>query len=58
MTTEDDADAEKEPLPRSRTIDFENVEFEYDEGVPVLKGVSFHSEAGATTALVGSSGLR
>jgi subfamily B ATP-binding cassette protein MsbA len=38
------------------TIDFEDVEFEYDKGVPVLKGVSFHSEAGATTALVGSSG--
>ncbi len=30
--------------------------FEYDAGVPVLKGISFHSEAGATTALVGSSG--
>ncbi|HRA42031.1 MAG TPA: ATP-binding cassette domain-containing protein, partial [Pyrinomonadaceae bacterium] len=34
----------------------ENVFFEYDPGVPVLKGVSFHSEAGTTTALVGSSG--
>jgi len=57
MTTEDEADAEKEALPEIKgTIDFENVEFEYDEGVPVLKGVSFHSEAGATTALVGSSG--
>jgi subfamily B ATP-binding cassette protein MsbA len=57
MTTEDEADAAKEPLPDVRgTIDFENVEFEYDEGVPVLKGVSFHSEAGTTTALVGSSG--
>src|SRR5258708_3089927 len=57
MTTEDDADAGKEALPAIQgTINFENVEFEYDEGVPVLKGVSFHSEAGATTALVGSSG--
>ena len=56
-TTEDEADAGKEALPEiNGTIDFENVEFEYDEGVPVLKGVSFHSEAGATTALVGSSG--
>ena len=46
-----------EPLPTVKgTIDFENVEFEYDEGVPVLKGVNFHSEAGETTALVGSSG--
>ncbi|HLA94766.1 MAG TPA: ABC transporter ATP-binding protein [Pyrinomonadaceae bacterium] len=57
MTTEDEEDASKPPLPKvDGTIDFENVEFEYDEGVPVLKGISFHSEAGATTALVGSSG--
>jgi subfamily B ATP-binding cassette protein MsbA len=57
MTTEDDADAGKEPLPAIEgSIDFENVFFEYDLDVPVLKGISFHAEAGATTALVGSSG--
>src|SRR3982751_6154778 len=57
MTTEDEEDARKEPLPEVKgTIDFEDVFFEYDAGVPVLKGVSFHAEAGATTALVGSSG--
>src|SRR5688572_17810898 len=57
MTTESDEDEKREPLPVIQgTIDFDNVEFEYEEGVPVLKGVSFHSEAGATTALVGSSG--
>lgn len=57
MTTEDEEDIAKKPLPTVKgTIDFENVEFEYDKGVPVLKGVSFHSEAGTTTALVGSSG--
>ncbi len=57
MTTEDDADKDKQPLPEiDGTIDFDDVYFEYDEGVPVLKGVSFHSEAGTTTALVGSSG--
>lgn len=57
MTTEDEQDAGKEPLPMVKgTIDFENVEFEYDADVPVLKGVAFHSEAGETTALVGSSG--
>ena len=56
-TTEDEADAGKLALPEIEgTIDFEDVEFEYDEGVAVLKGVSFHSAAGATTALVGSSG--
>ncbi len=30
--------------------------FEYNEGIPVLKGVSFEAPAGTTTALVGSSG--
>jgi subfamily B ATP-binding cassette protein MsbA len=57
MDTEDEEDAARRPLPKiDGTIDFENVDFEYEEGVPVLKGVSFHAEAGATTALVGSSG--
>ncbi len=57
MTTEDDEDAERLPLPKTDgVIEFDNVEFEYDEGVPVLKGISFRSEAGTTTALVGSSG--
>lgn len=57
MRTEDDEDERKEPLPDVKgTIAFENVEFEYDAGVPVLKGVEFRSEAGTTTALVGSSG--
>jgi ABC-type multidrug transport system fused ATPase/permease subunit len=57
MTTETEEDSHKAPLTDMvGTIDFEDVEFEYDKGVPVLKGVSFHSEAGATTALVGSSG--
>jgi subfamily B ATP-binding cassette protein MsbA len=37
-------------------IEFENVWFEYNEGVPVLKSVSFKAPAGSTTALVGSSG--
>lgn len=57
MTTEDEDDAAKQPLESVRgTIDFQNVEFEYEKDVPVLKGVSFYAEAGATTALVGSSG--
>jgi ABC-type multidrug transport system fused ATPase/permease subunit len=57
MTTEDDEDANREPIPNIEgKIDFESVEFEYDAGVPVLKGVEFHSKAGTTTALVGSSG--
>jgi subfamily B ATP-binding cassette protein MsbA len=57
MGTETDEDIHRDPLPKIEgAIDFENVEFEYDPGVPVLKGVSFHAAAGATSALVGSSG--
>src|SRR5215203_761372 len=49
MTTEDEEDAKRKPLPAVQgSIDFEDVEFEYDPGVPVLKGVSFRAQAGAT----------
>ena len=37
-------------------VAFEDVWFEYNAGVPVLKGISFAAPAGSTTALVGSSG--
>ena len=37
-------------------VEFHDVTFEYNPGVPVLKHVSFHAPAGSTTALVGSSG--
>lgn len=57
IKTETDEDAQRAALPKiDGTIDFENVHFEYEKDVPVLKGLSFHTEAGATTALVGSSG--
>ncbi len=57
MATEDQGDAGREPLPEvCGEVEFENVWFEYDEGRPVLKDVSFKASAGSTTALVGSSG--
>jgi ABC-type multidrug transport system fused ATPase/permease subunit len=37
-------------------VAFENVEFEYEAGKPVLHGISFESKPGTVTALVGSSG--
>jgi ATP-binding cassette, subfamily B, putative efflux pump len=57
MTTEDEEDAALEPLPDVRgEVEFQDVVFEYNAGVPVLKHVSFRAPAGSTTALVGSSG--
>src|SRR5437773_1746543 len=57
MKTEDDQDVLREPLPQvSGEIEFQNVWFEYNEGVPVLKNVSFKAPPGSTTSLVGSSG--
>jgi ABC-type multidrug transport system fused ATPase/permease subunit len=37
-------------------VTFEDVHFEYQEGKPVLNGVSFEARPGTVTALVGSSG--
>jgi subfamily B ATP-binding cassette protein MsbA len=55
--TEDEADARWADVPQlTGDVRFEAVWFEYHEGVPVLKDVSFHALAGTTTALVGSSG--
>jgi subfamily B ATP-binding cassette protein MsbA len=57
MTTEDQQDADRKALSTVQgAIVFEDVSFEYDAGVPVLKHVSFEAPAGSTTALVGSSG--
>lgn len=55
--TEDEEDQTKQSLPDVRgEIEFQNVSFEYEEGVPILKNISFLAPAGTTTALVGSSG--
>ena len=57
MATEDQLDAGKRAVPTLRGhVQFEDVYFEYEPGVPVLKGVTFDAPAGTTTALVGSSG--
>ena len=37
-------------------LEFQNVSFSYDEGVEVIRGVTFRAPAGSVTALVGSSG--
>ncbi|HMA23490.1 MAG TPA: ABC transporter ATP-binding protein [Gemmatimonadaceae bacterium] len=57
MPTEDQSDATKESMPDiDGRVEFQDVTFEYVPDVPVLRHVSFRSDAGSTTALVGSSG--
>ena len=54
---EDAEDASRGAIEGLRgDIEFDNVSFEYNPGVPVLKNLSFRAPAGTTTALVGSSG--
>jgi subfamily B ATP-binding cassette protein MsbA len=55
--TEDIADRNRSPVTvLAGEVGFENVSFEYKEGVQVLDGISFVAPAGSTTALVGPSG--
>jgi subfamily B ATP-binding cassette protein MsbA len=55
--TEDANDSTRTPLDSvDGDITFDDVWFEYRDGIPVLKGVSFVAREGTTTALVGSSG--
>jgi ABC-type multidrug transport system fused ATPase/permease subunit len=57
MGTEDEQDKSRTPIPDVEgALEFDDVKFEYETDVPVLKGVSFVADAGSTTALVGSSG--
>ena len=57
MATEDQEDSSKNDVPAVvGRVEFDNVHFEYEPNVPVLRGVSFVAPAGTTTALVGSSG--
>lgn len=57
MVTEDQEDATRRPMADVRgDVEFDDVNFEYNQGTPVLKGISFRAPAGSTTALVGSSG--
>lgn len=57
LAGEDDDDADKAPTGSIRgDVTFEDVTFSYEEGIPVLKGITFAAAAGTTTALVGTSG--
>jgi subfamily B ATP-binding cassette protein MsbA len=55
--TEDEDDHQRDTLANpGGDVVFDKVWFEYREGIPVLKDVTFTAKAGTTTALVGSSG--
>lgn len=57
MPTEVEDDAKRKALPSIKgELVFDNVFFEYDKDVPVLKNINFIAPAGTTTALVGPSG--
>ena len=51
---EDDPDAEEAPLDGD--ICFENVSFGYEEGMPILRNVSFTMKAGTTLGILGGTG--
>jgi ATP-binding cassette subfamily B protein len=46
----------REALALTGDVRFDDVHFEYRDGAPVLRGVSFHARPGETIALVGGSG--
>ena len=57
MATEDEEDAARAPLGALEgEVRLEDIWFEYEPDVPVLRGVSLTAPPGTTTALVGSSG--
>lgn len=57
LSSEDAQDATRLPVGDIRgEIEFRDVSFEYQPGVPVLQDITFLAPAGSTTALVGSSG--
>jgi ABC-type multidrug transport system fused ATPase/permease subunit len=55
-TEDDDPRRTRDMPPIEGRVRYEDVWFEYEEGKPVLKGVTFDADPGAVIALVGSSG--
>ena len=55
VSVEDDA-AAKELPPIDGHVQFDDVVFEYEKGIPVIKHVSFDVKAGESIALVGPTG--
>jgi len=51
----DEPDA-KPFIKPEKEISFENINFEYESGIPVLEGVSFTAKPGTITAIIGPTG--
>ncbi len=57
LLDEDGEDVDEATIPRPNgDVSFQNVQFAYIEGEPVLKQLSFHAKQGETIALVGHTG--
>ncbi len=59
LDTKPDVTDKKDAVPLTDVrgeIDYHNVSFAYEDGVPVLSDVNLHIDAGKTVALVGPSG--
>lgn len=57
MTPEDDGTIRTTKIPLIKgEVAFDHVSFEYEEGKPVLRNISFIAPPGTVTALVGTSG--
>src|SRR5712692_9278262 len=57
LDVEEEASADGRPLEiRQGRVEFRDVDFEYREGRPVLRGLSLTLEPGQVTALIGPSG--
>ena len=52
----DDPTAPELPVPTRGAVEFEHVNFSYDEKLPALRDISFKAPAGSTIALVGATG--
>ncbi|MDE1975531.1 MAG: ABC transporter ATP-binding protein [Patescibacteria group bacterium] len=57
LPTEDYHPARAEKFDIRGGVSFKGVDFKYDEGKPVLEGISFEAKPGDVVALVGESGV-
>jgi ABC-type multidrug transport system fused ATPase/permease subunit len=59
LDIEPDIEDEPDAIPLiklEKEISFENINFEYESGIPVLEGVSFTAKPGTITAIIGPTG--